>query len=421
MYRNGDKEKDIKIKYNYNIWKISAIVLILSMAPFASGYSTSHLTHTKSDIGPSIKCNDCHNRIVTPVTLFKDSKPFMTTNVCDTCHSPNGTYDGVNDLNIGAKPNWNSRVYDGNVLKAGKEKWCVGCHDNAPAIIRGIKAPNVSGDVSGDGITYGYYTTGHGDHNIECQSCHNLSSRHIDGFDRTYVPDSNYSPISDAYQKGYRLKYVLTGYNNKYPLHIPRTGHVYPPGFREDWEFALCLECHDKIKLFNGGDPTTGEGAQTNFRKLIDGSGGGNPIPTLNRYYSLHDVHTWGSNGPWGPETPQYDSDFDGVADSRMSCPACHNVHGSRSPAMVRTGELEGKVPALNLKYVNNPGSPPLYFISREMLMQSTGAGMDVSFGPGQVGTNGICNMCHAQQVGGPKPQVAYYRTPIDKCTICHI
>ena len=42
--------------------------------------------------------------------------------------------------------------------------------------------------------------------------------------------------------------------------------------------------------------------------------------------------------------------------------------------------------------------------ISREMLMQSTGAGMDVNFGPGQVGTNGICNMCHAQQVGGPKP-----------------
>lgn len=145
-HRNGDKEKDIKIKYNNSISKILAIVLILSMAPFASGYSTNHSTHTNSDIGPNIRCNDCHSRIVIPV-VFKDGKPFETTNVCNTCHSPNGTYDGVNDLNIGAKPNWNSSVYDGNVLKAGKEKWCVGCHDNAPAIIRGVKAPNVSGKV----------------------------------------------------------------------------------------------------------------------------------------------------------------------------------------------------------------------------------------------------------------------------------
>lgn len=87
-HRNGDKEKDIKIKYNNSISKISAIILIFSIAPFASGYSTSHLAHTNSDIGPNIRCNDCHN--VRTVTLFKDGKPFMTTNVCDTCHSPNG-------------------------------------------------------------------------------------------------------------------------------------------------------------------------------------------------------------------------------------------------------------------------------------------------------------------------------------------
>jgi len=372
--------------------------------------SGSHFAHIYSERGPNMICTNCHG--TSKPNTFGDGKSFSETIICDTCHSPGGTFDGVDDPDIGAKPNWENRTYNGSDLKAGKEKWCVGCHDNVPAISKGIEAPN----IAGDGTTYGYYDTGHGNHSIKCDSCHNLSSKHIDGLDRTYVPDSDYEPTSGAYQKGYRLKDVQTGYNNKYPLHMPRI-RVNPPGFREDWEFALCYECHDKTKLFNGGDPATGEGAQTNFRKNITG-GGGYPAPTVGQWYSLHDVHTWGSNGPSGATT-QYDSDFNGIADSRMSCPACHNVHGSKSPAMVRTGELEGKIPALNLKYVDNqPGS--LHFISRGMLMQSTGAGMDVSFGQGQVGANGICNMCHAQQQGGPGPTLAYYRTPIDKCTICH-
>lgn len=384
--------------------------------------SGSHFTHVYSERGSHMICTNCHN--TNGPNTFKDGKSFSETTICDTCHSPDGTFDGINDPIIGAKPNWENRIYDTDnlKLKVGKEKWCAGCHDNVPSLINGVKAPN----VTGDDVDYGYYVTGHGKHsNMTCGYCHNLSSKHIDGEARTYSANdlyTTYSPVSDAYQSGYRLKDVLAGYNGKYPMHMPRTGHVYPPGFREDWEFALCFECHNSTKLFNGGSPTTGEGAETNFRMLIDG-GGGNPVPIIGQYYSLHNVHTWGANGP-GAENPQYDSDFNGIADSRMSCPSCHNVHGSRSPTMVRTGELERKVPALNLKYVNNAKGYALSFISRNLLTQSTGAGMDVSFGQGTIASNSVCNMCHAQQTGGPEPHTAYYRSPITisstKCTVCH-
>ncbi len=382
--------------------------------------SGSHFTHVYSEIGTNMICTNCHN--ANGPNTFKDNKSLSETRICDDCHSPSGTFDGVNDSIIGAKPNWANRIYDNDTLKAGKEKWCAGCHDNIPSVIKGVNAPN----VVGNSVDYGYYVSGHGKHkNMTCSYCHNVSSKHVDGDVRSYYANKSYmtyDPVSNIYQNGYRLKDISTGYGGKYSMYMPRTGHVYPPGFREDWEFALCFECHNKTKLFNGGDPTTGIGAETNFRMLIDG-GGGNPAPIIGKYYSLHDVHTWGANGP-GSANPQYDSDFNGTADSRMSCPSCHNVHGSRSPAMVRTGELEGKVPALNLKYVDNSPGSALHFISKDLLVQSTGAGMDISFGQGSVTSNGVCNMCHAQQTGGPQPHTAYYRNPIisnnTKCEICH-
>ena len=183
-------------------------------------------------------------------------------------------------------------------------------------------------------------------------------------------------------------------------------GIFYPPGFREDWEFALCFQCHERDKLFNGGDPTTGEGAETNFRALTDGTPGegGNPEPTIGLWYSMHDVHTWGANGPLDAETPQYDSDHDGTADSRISCPACHNVHGSPSPAMIRHGEListpgtTDKVPSFDFHYIPEETYP--------MLTDSDGGTTRfIDSGPGSVAKNGVCNMCH-------NDQTTYYRTP---------
>ena len=385
------------------------------------GTSGSHPTHLGAAYGPNMTCSSgnlgCHGANSPPT--FADGNNFQNTTVCNTCHSPGGSYDGVDDLIIGARANWDEGVYEGNLLKSGKEKWCASCHDEIPSVIEGVSAPNIIGDedtATPYGTGYGFYKTGHGlstskrypatggpGAGLGCQNCHDAGMPHIDGIVRSYEPDSDYltfDPVSANYQNGFRLKDVATGYDGKYALHIPRTGHVYPPGFRADWEFALCFQCHAKDQLFNGGDPETGEGAGTNFYAKSDGDGGGNPLPTAGFYYSMHDVHTWGANGPLGPETPQYDSDFDGTADSRISCPACHNVHGSPSPAMMRHGELIGKAPAIDFQYTPEGTYPTL--------ANSTGGKTRfIAPGPGDVSKNGICNMCH-------NDQMTYARTPID-------
>jgi hypothetical protein len=381
---------------------------------FAAPYARAHKTHLTADKGPHLACSDCHgDPMQLQPTLFADGLAFAETGVCDSCHSPDGDYDGVNDAQIGAKSNWADGVYDDNSnLNPGKEMWCVGCHDGTPSSIGGVLAPNIAGDESAVtlyGAGWGFYRSGHGlpgDQNYPasgakgagkgCLDCHDAAKGHIDGEPRTYSADGSYTlwdPASNGYQEGYRLKDVAGGYGGRYPMHIPRTGHVFPPGFRESAEFALCFECHDENKLYNGGDPLTGEGAGTNFRTNMFGY-----------WISMHDVHTDGRNGPWGPTTPQYDSDYDGVADSRISCPACHNVHGSPSPVMMRHGELIStmgtgdKVPSLNFQYTPE-GTYPL-------LGDSTGGKIGTIGGMGSLYKNGVCNMCHSDRV-------VYSRSPV--------
>ncbi|MDY6950580.1 MAG: right-handed parallel beta-helix repeat-containing protein [Thermodesulfobacteriota bacterium] len=363
----------------------------------------SHQTHMGDAKGPVVTaCTDCH--APSTYTLFADGEPLASTTACDTCHSPGGTYDGSQM----AKVNWVSRVYeaDGTRLQPGMDQWCATCHDEAPAVMLGVSAPQVMGDesaVTPYGTGYGFNKTGHGLPAMEtypatgsagaglgCLDCHDAAMAHVDGDARTYVPDSTYTavdPVSANYQNGYRLKDVTTGYDNKYPMHVPRTGSagMY---VREDWEFALCFQCHDDSSLYDGGDPATGGCAGTNFRSVATSLGTGD------EWRSMHDYHTSGVPGPMGPSTPQYDSDYDGTADSKMTCPACHNVHGSPSPAMMRHGEListpgtSDKVPSLDLMYLPQGTYP--------MLAESTG-GTTPWWGSmsGDVGENGVCNMCH--------------------------
>jgi hypothetical protein len=382
---------------------------------FVAPYAKAHKTHLYADKGPHLTCTDCHSDPFQFFpAVFTDGQEFATTGVCDTCHSPGGDYDGVNDPAIGAKSNWADGVYDeADNLQAGKEKWCVGCHDKAPSEIANVLAPNIAGDesaVTPYGSGWGFYITGHGVPYNEvypasgvggagrgCLDCHSAKMAHIDGEPRSYSADGTYltwDPASAGYQNGYRLKDIAGGYEGKYPMHIPRTGHVFPPGFRENQEFALCYSCHDGNKLYNGGDPITGAGATTNFRNNVSGT-----------WVSMHDLHTDGRNGPFGPTTPQYDSDYDGVADSRISCPACHNVHGSPSPVMLRHGEListmgtTDKVPSLDFKYTPE-GSYPV-------LGDSTGGKTRfIGGGPGNPSKNGVCNMCHNDRTTYTRPPV---------------
>ena len=115
-----------------------------------------------------IVCTTCHSN--SDYRVFADMQPLETTTVCDTCHSPDGTYPGVNGLlntTLGAKANYKTGgMYeaDGISLQAGKEKWCASCHDEVPSVINGATAP-----IAIVGISAEY-------HNVTgCQTCHDVS------------------------------------------------------------------------------------------------------------------------------------------------------------------------------------------------------------------------------------------------------
>jgi hypothetical protein len=159
--------------------------------------SGSHVAHLEASYGPliaSASCDACHD--INNFPLFSDGQNLANTTVCDPCHSPGGAYDGVNDPNIGAKGNWVSGVFNGSALQAGKEKWCVGCHDNDPSVVNGVSAPNIAGNDT----SFGYYKTGHGKHGNEqavtCLACHDPAVMHVDGDARTYAA------AADNYQAG---------------------------------------------------------------------------------------------------------------------------------------------------------------------------------------------------------------------------
>jgi hypothetical protein len=123
------------------------------------GTYTSHSTHTENDSddlkGPFIACDACHNTSHYP--RFIDANFLSATNVCDTCHSPSGSFDGVDSTgnSIGAKDYWTDAIYPD---LTSQEKWCAGCHDDVPAVVDGNTAP----DIVGDNTTYGYYLNIHG-------------------------------------------------------------------------------------------------------------------------------------------------------------------------------------------------------------------------------------------------------------------
>ena len=132
---------------------------IMSCASGNCHTAGSHATHLAAEYGPHQSCGDCHNTGNFP--LFSDGEDLTNTDVCDPCHSPGGTYDGVNAVTVGAKDNWEAGVYDEDMaLQQGKEKWCAGCHDEEPSYIDGIYAPNIVGDEDGAytyGTGWGYY------------------------------------------------------------------------------------------------------------------------------------------------------------------------------------------------------------------------------------------------------------------------
>ncbi|MFC1844374.1 cytochrome c3 family protein [Thermodesulfobacteriota bacterium] len=360
--------------------------------------SNSHPAHLTAAYGPLIaSCDVCH--VESYAGVFTDSQDLANTTVCNPCHSPGGAYDGVNDPNIGAKTNWVYGVYNGSALQAGKEKWCVGCHDDDPSVVNGVSAPN----IAGDDVDYGYYMTGHGKHGYEkaigCLDCHDPAFTHVDGAARTYAA------VYDNYQAGYRLKSV----GGLAPLDVPRSGRAFTAD-----QFRLCFSCHESTPFLNSNN------TDTNFRSDVNDSCGA-PDPLLVNKHWYHLLGTPAFRNKW-------DSDFDRVAaDSMLSCPACHNVHGPRlkdgathAPAMIRTGELIDRETSLDLDYFTSECNTKTLSPTNELFDatngDSTGGSMK-SYGVGQ-GTfqrNGVCTMCHMEA----EP---YWREAKDilSCVNCH-
>jgi hypothetical protein len=339
--------------------------------------------------GPQIYCDTCHE--ITNFPYFKsgadtngDGRYDLTeTDVCDACHSPGGTYDGIGDPVIGAKNNWDNGVYTGNNLVTSKEKWCAGCHDEAASVIQSVSSPNVIGDEDANtnyGLGYGFYKTGHGlpptreypasggtasGAGISCGYCHDFSMKHIDGTARTYVYTAT-EGAPDDYQHGYRLKSI----DGRLPLFLPRTGDCADTGVNVT-EFRLCFSCHDSTPFT---DPNNYE---TAFRHT------GPDFNAHNYHLSIMFQCDYG---------PVFRSDWRSHGnDSRASCVTCHNIHGSEQLAMVRDGKLVNKDPGLQVVYIK-PGVsfdcfnyPSPSDVSRP---ESTGTIWDK-------GVGGLCSTCH--------------------------
>jgi len=264
--------------------------------------SGSHATHLVALKGPNgvvnttVICDTCHGAgavsgahagHVNGSVSFADGKTLSATAVCNTCHSLGGLYDGVNDLAIGAKANWSQGVYGAAGLKAGKERWCSGCHDEAPSNSKadgtGVNAKTVTGDNS----TNGFYATGHGKGGlVQCTNCHDASRQHIDHQQLTLADVVENYKVNPTNFRFYSGKGMELPYNYNDML---------------DSDFALCYSCHNKAWLKDKTTP--GPNLETNFRmdNNLYGTSG----------YNLHARHV-----------PAY------------TCVQCHDPHGTTRPAM---------------------------------------------------------------------------------------
>ncbi|MDY6950168.1 MAG: hypothetical protein SWE60_01535 [Thermodesulfobacteriota bacterium] len=417
---------------------LSLIAIVGGTSPLMASSGASHATHFFSDKGPLFTpdetgCSLCHaggDRQCEESPVFADDEYLTDTTVCDACHSQGGMVDGV----AMAKANWEDGVYEpgGSPLQAGKESWCISCHDAGTSVCDGVSAP----DISGDNTTYGYYVNGH--RSRLCSDCHDLTMGHIDGEARTYAFNmADYGPGESgvSYALGYRLKSMGvddpgTDYDESVPLMVPTnfgTTFSYVGQDIRDNAFRLCFSCHDKDEVL---DDTPGDGLDTNFKAAL-------PDPPLAYSYSSGDsnqhvlhvigqtMQAWDSDWDLGTTGPGPGPGYDTL----MTCSACHNVHGaaraegSTNEPMIRDGSLAGRT-GYGFSYVVKDSNYP----------QVTSAGASLPNSVGAVFRNGnaLCStMCHLSPTppgtsydatgSGSGTYLEYYRALEEAtCDTCH-
>ncbi len=251
-----------------------------------SGTTLSHSTHTENDSddakGPFITtCGGCHAAYFPCFKSGVDSNGdeaynLSETNVCDGCHSLGGAFNGVISVggSVGARDNWVKGIYqDDGTLTPGKEKWCAGCHDNVPSVVKVTTAP----DIVGDNSAYGYYLDAHG--NVT----YGVSRKNV------------------SYSKGECL----------HCHDVSVAGHG---GQLFDTSINFCFKCHDN---------TTTYATAAIKNRSYSYRAGGYTTDTLNNLLSafsltsshkLSDIKTF-INGKWG------------YTSSSNPCDACHNPH----------------------------------------------------------------------------------------------
>ncbi|MDY6836039.1 MAG: cytochrome c3 family protein [Chloroflexota bacterium] len=352
------------------------------------GTTQSHATHTEDMLkgpNPSLQCIDCHDTDNYPT--FNDGQGKADTNVCDECHSVGGVGGGSDE----AKGYWSSGAYSSPTLQVGKDRWCITCHDDDPALINGVNAPNIAGDDT----TYGYFVTGHGksEWNKKCTDCHDSELAHIDGVQPTY------DGVVDSYNNGYRLS-QSGGYAMQYPR---ATG-----SFSAD-DFRLCFSCHYELDVLGVPDDYAywqGFAEPSDYSQTLPA---GSTPPT-----NFRNDETWGfyygsaggfTNVHWdhivGMSTFDcVDTTFSGSFDSAMSCVSCHNPHGTKDSTGNPTAQM-------------TRGDLDISFGQ-----YSAGSG---NYGYGYIGSNDYndstpdlsCWACHSSGAGtDPGPGTRYYRLP---------
>lgn len=360
------------------------------------GTYQSHSTHTENDAddarGPMLSCDRCHNMAMLPsfksgIDADNDGRISLAeTGICDSCHSPDGPFDGVNDPEVGAKANWrhnpakSSGIYRDATLAPGKEKWCLTCHDSGTSVIPAGSAYKPQ-DFAGNNSTYGYYVSGHGSKVVECDGCHDLTVSHNFDGKRTYKAALN------NYRQGYRLKRMADGSD---PFRIPVTRSMTQNDgcdYRSD-DYKLCYSCHAEHTLLSH---TKGDGTYecqvpasfanqpsllTGFRNVSSNgdNGGLGDIPANIHWDHLVDIHSIFNMASF------WDSDQDGVNDTKATCVTCHNPHG---PAGNQTDPESGK---------------PLPTVKMTVKSLDIESGQDATGSYGQFGpamNTSRCFMCH--------------------------